>query len=169
MSSISTTLIDLLHSPSADPEVISTTNPALVSSSSPPPEEFIASYQEIVATLKGYLASAEEGKLHVSEKVKTFWKTKLASYEEVLQVASPTGNEELKKQYLEKANQVWKVDLKGVLDKVNKELVGPYALGSCWFQLSPLCPFFLHHCYRPQRTYSSLNLPSSFRVSPCSR
>jgi len=129
LSSISTTLIDLLHTPAADPEVISTTNPTLLSSSSPPPEEFIASYRDIVTTLKGYLAAAEEGKLHVSEKVKAFWRTKLASHEELLQVLEPIGNEELKKQYLERANQVWQVGLKEVLEKVNKELVGPYALG----------------------------------------
>lgn len=129
LSSVSTTLIDLLHSPAADPEVISNTNPSLLSSSSPPSEEFVASYQDIVATLKGYLASAEEGKFHVSEKVKTFWRTKLESHEEVLRILSPTDNEELKKRYLERANQVWKVGLKEVLEKVNKELVGPYALG----------------------------------------
>jgi hypothetical protein len=110
--------------------VISTTNPALLSSSSPPPEEFVASYRDIVATLKGYLASADEDKIHVSEKVKVFWRAKLASHEELLKVLEPTGNEELKKQYLEKANQVWQVGLKEVLEKVNKELVGPYALGS---------------------------------------
>lgn len=86
-----------------------------------------------MTTLKGYLAAAEEEKIHASEKVKAFWRTKLESHEELLQVLSPTGNEELKKQYLEKANQVWNVGLKEVLEKVNKELVGPYALGS--FQL----------------------------------
>jgi hypothetical protein len=82
-----------------------------------------------VTTLKGYLASAEEGKFHVSDKVKAFWKSKLESHEELLQVLAPTGSEELKKQYLEKAIQAWKVGLKEVLEKVNKELVGPYALG----------------------------------------
>jgi hypothetical protein len=56
-----------------------------------------------VETLKGYLVAAEEGKFHVSEKVKAFWRTKLASHEELLQVLEPIGNEELKKQYLEKA------------------------------------------------------------------
>lgn len=90
-----------------------------------------------MATLKGYLATAEEGKLHVSEKVKAFWRTKLASHEGLLQVVEPIGNEELKKQYLEKANQVWQVGLKEVLEKVNKELVGPYALGSFHFQFHP--------------------------------
>jgi len=129
LSSVSTTLINLLHTPSADPEVISTTNPALLSSSSPPPEEFITSYGDIVATLEGYLAAAEEGKFHVSEKVKAFWRTKLTSHKELLQVLEPIGHEELKKQYLEKANQAWQVGLKEVLEKVNKELVGPYALG----------------------------------------
>ena len=100
-------------------------------------------------TLKGYLVAAEEGKLHVSEKVKAFWRTKLASHEELLQVLEPIGNEELKKQYLEKANQVWQVGLKEVLEKVNKELVGPYALGSSHLQFHPgFAPFLprYNHC-----------------------
>ena len=108
-----------------------------------------------MTTLKGYLASAEEGKLHVSEKVKAFWKSKLESHEELLQVLAPTGSEELKKQYLEKAIQVWKVGLKEVLEKVNKELVGPYALGSSRIQSPPVSPSFLHH------STSALLLPSS--------
>ena len=81
-------------------------------------------------TLTGYLAAAEEGKFHVSEKVKAFWTTKLKSHEELLRVLAPTCSDELKKPYLEKAKQVWHVGLKEVLEKVNKELVGPYALGS---------------------------------------
>lgn len=148
MSSISTTLIDLLHSPSADPEVISTTNPSLLSPSS---EEFITSYKETATTLKGYIADAEEGKFHVSEKVKAFWGVKLKSYEELIQVLDPKANDGLKKQYLEKANQVWKVGLKEVLEKVNKELVGPYALGSSWSQsfsasLQSVCRPFCLRC-----------------------
>jgi hypothetical protein len=156
LSSISTTLIDLLQSPPADPELISTTNPALLSPSSPPSEEFITSYQDIAATLKGYLAAAEEGKIHVSEKVKTFWGAKLASHEEILQILTPVGNEELKKQYLEKANQVWKVGLKETLEKVNKELVGPYALGLSWSQL--MLALLSYHS--PQQARSSFYLPS---------
>ena len=89
-------------------------------------------------TLKGYIAAAEEGKIRVSEKVKVFWRAKLESHEELLKVLEPTADEELKKQYLEKANQVWQVGLKEVLEKVNKELVGPYALGSSHFP-SLLC------------------------------
>lgn len=114
-----------------------------------------------MATLKGYLAAAEEGKFHVSEKVKVFWRAKLASHEELLQVVEPIGNEELKKQYLERANQVWQVGLKEVLEKVNKELVGPYALGSFHLQFYPhSIPSLLLTC--------GLFLPSSitFHHSP---
>lgn len=106
-------------------------------------------------TLKGYLAAAEAGKIHVSEKVKAFWKAKLESHEDLLKVLEPTADEELKKQYLEKANQVWQVGLKEVLEKVNKEVVGPYALGS-------FCsPFRLRHpsSHAPFLP-SSINFPS---------
>ena len=101
-------------------------------------------------TLKGYLAAAEEGKIHVSEKVKAFWRAKLESHEELLKVLEPTADEELKKQYLEKANQVWQVGLKEVLEKLNKEVVGPYALGLSRF------PFRLRY-----HSSHALFLPSS--------
>lgn len=101
-----------------------------------------------MATLKGYLAAAEEGKLHVSEKVKAFWRAKLTFHEGLLQVLEPIGNEELKKQYLEKANQVWQVGLKEVLEKVNKELVGPYALGLSHFRLYSSFLHLFSHAYR---------------------
>ena len=117
-----------------------------------------------MTTLKGYLASAEEGKLHVSEKVKAFWKSKLESHEELLQVLAPTGSEELKKQYLEKAIQVWKVGLKEVLEKVNKELVGPYALGSSRIQ-SPPGFFFLSPPFN-KRTATSIFHRFSIRTGP---
>ena len=66
----------------------------------------------------------------------------MESHEELLRVLEPIGNEELKKQYLERVNQVWQVGLKEVLEKVNKELVGPYALGSSHSQSYPAL-FFL--------------------------
>ena len=113
-----------------------------------------------MATLKGYIASAEEGKIHISEKVKAFWRAKLASHEELLKVLEPTADEELKKQYLERANQVWQVGLKEVLEKVNKELVGPYALGSSCFRFRPVIP---------PPTHSFFHLPSFSHHSPISR
>jgi len=107
-----------------------------------------------VETLKGYLAAAEGGKIHVSEKVKAFWRAKLESHEELLKVLEPTADEELKKQYLEKANQVWQVGLKEVLEKVNKEVVGPYALGSSCF------PFRLRYPSHALFLPSSIIFPS---------
>ena len=81
----------------------------------------------------------------MSEKVKAFWRTKLTSHKELLQVLEPIGHEELKKQYLEKANQAWQVGLKEVLEKLNKELVGPYALGLSHFEFcSPPLHLFCH-------------------------
>ena len=114
-------------------------------------------------TLKGYIADAEEGKTHISEKVKIFWRAKLASHEELLKVLEPTGDGQLKKQYLEKANQLWQVGLKEVLEKVNKEIVGPYALGSSLPIASGLLPLFEMRTVSSVRHHFSI-IPQSCRT-----
>jgi len=125
LSSIQSTLIDLVHSEKANPQSLLHYNPqSLVV----PPTALKKSLTDRVATLKGFLSDAETGKLAVSDKVKTLWKSKLDGDEQLLKVFD-TPTEELKREYLAKAEQVWDVQLKEVLTDLNKEIVGPYALG----------------------------------------
>jgi len=125
LSSIQSALIDLIHSEKADPQSLLYYNPqSLVI----PPTALKKSLNDRVATLKGFLSDAEAGKLRASDKVKALWKSKLDGDEHLLKVyEAPT--EELKREYLEKAEQLWDVQLKEVLTELNKEIVGPYALG----------------------------------------
>jgi len=125
LSSISSALIDLVQSDKADPDLLPLYNPqALVV----PPTDLISSLTNRVATLKGYLSDADQEKLRVSEKVKALWRSKLEAEESLLQVFT-APNEELKSEYLDKAGTRWNVSLKEVLTELNKEIVGPYALG----------------------------------------
>lgn len=114
-----------MHSEKANPQSLLHYNPqSLVV----PPTALKKSLTDRVATLKGFLSDAETGKLAVSDKVKTLWKSKLDGDEQLLKVFD-TPTEELKREYLAKAEQVWDVQLKEVLTDLNKEIVGPYALG----------------------------------------
>jgi len=114
-----------VQSDKADPRLLLYYNPqALVV----PPTVLVKSLTDRVASLKGYLSDANQDKLRVSERVKTLWQSKLDVEEPLLQVFT-APNEELKSEYLEKARQKWNVQLKEVLTELNKEIVGPYALG----------------------------------------
>jgi hypothetical protein len=126
LSSASYTLIDLVHSDRADPELLLYYNPQSLTT---PPKALIASLTDRVAILKGYLRDVEEGRIKVSVKVKDFWQSRLNTEEQLLKVfTAPT--EELKKDYLAKATQIWNVHLKEVLVEINKSIIGPYALGT---------------------------------------
>lgn len=118
-------MIDLVHSDKADPELLLyyNTQSLLI-----PPTALIATLTNRVATLKGYIADADQEKFRASEKVKTLWHAKLAVDEQLLKVFNePTPD--LKSEYLAKAEQRWDVRLKEVMIELNKEIVGPYALG----------------------------------------
>jgi len=100
--------------------------------------------------LAGYISNAEEGLIHVSEKVKKFWLDKKAEMEGQLDVLleAEKSDEELdaagrtkREEYFEKAKAAWEVSLPAVLISLSKDIVGPYALGS-WV------PFAAEHCVR---------------------
>lgn len=62
----------------------------------------------------------------MSEKTKAFWRDKKMAIETALRVFSGDDVDE----YLARSKDMWEVTIPGVLTKLNKELVGPYALGS---------------------------------------
>lgn len=118
-------MIDLVHSDKADPELLLYYNSQ---SLIVPPTDLITSLTERVAAIKGYISDVDQDKLRASEKVKTLWRTQLDADQLLLKVFNaPT--DELKRDYLAKAEQRWDVDLKELLIELNKEVVGPYALG----------------------------------------
>jgi hypothetical protein len=123
---VSSTLIDLVHSDKADPELLLYYNPQ---SLIVPPTALIASLTDRVATLKGFLSDAEQEQVRVSDKVKDLWGSRLNAEGQLLKVLT-APNEQVKHDYLEKATQRWNVQLKDVLVELNKSIIGPYALGN---------------------------------------
>lgn len=100
----------------------------------------------------------EASEIRVSEKTRVFWVEKKRTTEEVLRVveAASKGEEELgeeekraRKEYFENTKAAWEVGLAVVLQKISKDLVGPYALGMFWSSshvLYALCS----RIYRPR-------------------
>ena len=91
-------------------------------------------------TLWRCLSDAEDERIHVSEKVKAFWRSKKAAIDEQLDVLLEAEESEdeldeegkLKREtFLAKAIEAWQVSVSDILRKVNREMVGPYVLGEC--------------------------------------
>jgi len=88
--------------------------------------------------LEKCLSDAEEETIHVSEKVKTFWRDKKAAIDEQLGVLlqAEKGEGELDEEgkgkrqaFFAKAIDAWQVSLVDILLKVNAEIAAPFTLG----------------------------------------
>lgn len=95
----------------------------------------LARKQKVLAK---YIAEAEQGELHVSAKTKAFWQEKKTAVQLLLTVfeKSTEGDSELvgdalrdRQEFYKEARRCWEVSLKGVLDKLNSEMIGPFSLG----------------------------------------
>ncbi|KZT65595.1 hypothetical protein DAEQUDRAFT_697049 [Daedalea quercina L-15889] len=136
-SAVSTKLIDLLHSPAADPNALKYMNArtsddlrGLAASERP---KFVARR----AALAQLLADNEQAKIRVSEKTRAFWEVKKVATEKFLDVydEADTPEEKLdakarerREVFLKDAADAW-AHVRDVLTQLNQDLIGPYALG----------------------------------------
>jgi hypothetical protein len=90
--------------------------------------------------LSHHLSEAESGNIIVSEKTKVFWRTKKGAIETLLavfEVASKPSSEldqeaqANRTEYFNVAKAAWETGLPKVLNKLNDEVIGPFALGGC--------------------------------------
>ncbi|KAI0308231.1 hypothetical protein B0F90DRAFT_1681198 [Multifurca ochricompacta] len=90
------------------------------------------------AALERYLSENEGNEIRVSEKTKKFWLEKKKATEDLLTPLNEAdkGDPELsevgrkaREEYFEKTKAAWEVGLALVLNEINKELIGPFALG----------------------------------------
>ena len=139
LSSTAKSIIALLHSDSASPELLFHLNardlPAL-RTAAVGVSAFLKGRKE---ALVRYLAEDETKEVRVSEKTRTFWLEKKSATEEFLSVLddadksdselSETGRK-AREEYFEKTKAAWEVGLALVLNNVCKEFVGPFALGT---------------------------------------
>jgi hypothetical protein len=89
-------------------------------------------------TLSRYISEAENLQIHISDKVKNFWHGKKASTDTLLDVFANAekADAELdadgkakRTSYFQRAKVAWEISLRDVLIKLNREMIGPYALG----------------------------------------
>lgn len=132
-------IIELLHSKAADPNNLWLLNAR-------DQDQLRKLTVEVLPFLRGrekallqFLEGAEGGGMQVSEKTKKFWRDKregIQMFLDVFSFADQTGaqlGDEFKTKrevYFATAHTAWEVDLKQVLEKLEKSIIGPYALGT---------------------------------------
>jgi len=138
LSSIANSIITLLHSPPASPELLFYLNGkdlTALRAVAPGVSTFLKGRKE---ALDRYLVENEAKEVRVSEKTKAFWLEKKRETEDLLTALDEAdkGESELsesgrkaREEYFEKAKAAWEVGLADVLDKLNKDLAVPFALG----------------------------------------
>jgi rubrerythrin len=93
-----------------------------------------------LGALEQCLQDAPQG--GISEKVKTFWTQKKVGTETLLDVFKDASKErgqldpqalEKREEYLKAAKDTWEVSLKSTIEKLNKEVIGPFTLGGSIF------------------------------------
>jgi hypothetical protein len=139
MSSTAKSLIALLHSAPASPELLFYLNakdlPAL-KTVAPSVLTFLKGRKE---ALERYVAEDETKEVRVSEKTRKFWLEKKSATEDLLSALNEAdkGDSELsesgrkaRQEYFEKTKAAWEVSLALVLNKLCKEFAGPFALGA---------------------------------------
>ncbi|KAI0726172.1 hypothetical protein C8Q72DRAFT_784202 [Fomitopsis betulina] len=136
-SAVLTKLIDLLHSPEADPNALKYLNArdpdalrALAASVRP-------TLAVRRAALEQLLSDNQEARIRVSEKTRTFWEVKKVATDKLLDVYddADTPTENLSDQararreaFLKDAADAW-LRVRDVLMELNQEILGPYVLG----------------------------------------
>ncbi|KAJ6575089.1 hypothetical protein B0H19DRAFT_1254707 [Mycena capillaripes] len=137
-SAASSALLDILHADEVSPDALIFINArdnaslkALASKSIP----LLVGRQK---ALTECISDAEAGKIQVSEKVKKFWREKQSETEPLLAVLLAADKEEAaldsadktkRAEFFTKAKAVWEGAVKDAIVKLNKDIIGPYALG----------------------------------------
>jgi len=138
LSSTAKSVIALLHSAPASPELLFYLNardlPAL-RTIAPSVSNFLKGRK---GALERYLAENESKEVRVSEKTKSFWLEKKSATEDLQSAfddADKSDSElsesgrKTREEYFEKTKAAWEVDLALVLNKLCTEFIGPFALG----------------------------------------
>ena len=134
----SNNIIDLIHADDGAPLAFysATSSSALQALS----QKFTPYLQSRLEALQGYISSSQAAEIQASEKTRKLWESKKAMVEGVLAVYSSADKDEAqltpegratRENYLKKAQEVWQVKVRKILVSLDKEMVGPFALGLC--------------------------------------
>jgi hypothetical protein len=130
-------IVELLHSEAADPHRLLYFHARDAETLREHSAKVLPILKGKAAALTEFLEAAESEKIHVSEKTKQFWMEKKGWVQGLLDVflladkpdSELSGTEGAKRQaYFEAATNAW-ADIKQVLQRLDKAVIGPYALG----------------------------------------
>ena len=138
LSSLSTTIINLIHSGPASPEVLFFFNARDVPTLRSVSKSILPFLRGRNDALARYLSENETNPIRVSEKTKKFWNEKKRTTEEMLTAMASADKDDAqlsaadkkaREEYFESTKAAWEVGLSLALTQLSKELIGPYSLG----------------------------------------
>ncbi|KAJ6519794.1 hypothetical protein C8R45DRAFT_1119123 [Mycena sanguinolenta] len=131
-------LLDIFHADEVSPEMLKFVNARDNASLKTLANTAVPLLEGRKQALAECISEAESGKVQASEKVKKFWQDKQNETDQLLAVllaadkgdAALDSSEQTKRaEFIAKAKEAWEVSVKGAVVKLNKEMIGPYALG----------------------------------------
>ncbi|VDB84946.1 unnamed protein product [Peniophora sp. CBMAI 1063] len=121
------TIITLLHSAPASPELLFLMNArdaSVLSTYSQTLRPFLSGRIE---ALSSFASSQESANVKVSAKTRAFWEEKKVAAQKLLNGVESEGKD--REEYFENSKAAWEVGLGAVLNKLSAEIVGPFTLG----------------------------------------
>lgn len=105
---------------------------------------FVPFLKNRLEAIDSYISGSQKAEIQASEKTRKLWESKKAHSEELLAVYSASGKDDdqltpdeksAREAYFRVATEYWTVRLRRVLTTLDKEIIGPFALGKA------LCAF----------------------------
>lgn len=136
-SSIVSQIVEILHSPEADPNLLFFNNARDLPSLRNLAKFLVPFVEQRNETILGHVAASEKDEIQVSGKTLQFWKDKLLAFESVLSVmknaekddsALSSTEKQARDAYFKQSVASWE-GLKEKLVALNKEIIGPLSLG----------------------------------------
>lgn len=139
LSTTASSIIDLLHSPIADPNLLfyyTYISPTQLAKSAQTMVGFLSGRRD---ALKSFIEQSNAAEIKASDNTRKLWEAKKKQAEVLLAVYAVAGKEgaqltpeekTVRESFIATANDLWTVKLKNVLITLDKELIGPFALGA---------------------------------------
>ncbi|KAJ7487576.1 hypothetical protein B0H11DRAFT_2013961 [Mycena galericulata] len=137
-SAASNALLDILHADEVSPDMLMFVNARDDASLKTLAKNVVPVVLGRQKALAECISESEAGKVQASEKVKKFWRDQQNETEELLAVllaadkseaALDAASKTKRAEFFAKSKAAWEVTVKDTVVKLNKEIIGPYALG----------------------------------------
>ncbi|KAJ7103554.1 hypothetical protein B0H15DRAFT_942974 [Mycena belliarum] len=137
-SAASSALLDILHDEEVSPDMLMLVNARDAASLKTLAQNALPVVAGRQKALAQCLSDSEAGSIQASEKVKQFWRQKLSETQNYLSVLKNADREDAeldaqgktkRAEFFGEAKAAWEVTLKDTIARLNKEIIGPYALG----------------------------------------